>query len=99
MQVREEYEMEKVLLNKIRKILNKHDPMGLIRMGAPEDEYNPEVEEIMDVARKSHDVDEFIDYVHEIFINWFTETDAGPRDRYISLSKDLYELFKEEGVI
>jgi hypothetical protein len=64
----------KQLYEDARAILNRHDPMGLIAIGAPDDEYEPEVGTIlprMSSARGAAGVEAIM---AEEFLRWFSET-------------------------
>ena len=51
-----------------REVINREDPIGLLALGAPEDEYDPEVRDLMSrptpVTRAR---------VREVFLMWFGE--------------------------
>lgn len=63
--------MSKVSEELILNILAQNDPFGLIDMGAPDDEYSPEVEEIMGVLEECNSVDELNHSLIVIFEHWF----------------------------
>jgi hypothetical protein len=75
---------------KLRSIINKHDPLNLITIGCPEDEYDPEVETIFEKLKPSNTEEEVLDIVYEEFIHWFGKS-AGHKDSYIEVSKDVYK--------
>lgn len=45
----------------VREIINKHDPADLIVIGAPEDEYNPEVKTIVYQLKNDQTIDQIQD--------------------------------------
>ncbi|MGI8333720.1 hypothetical protein ACRYCC_27550 [Actinomadura scrupuli] len=53
----------------VRTLINQHDPEGLLQVSAPEDEYDPEVEDL--VALVQGDVEITSTSVSEIFNRWF----------------------------
>lgn len=53
--------------DKIENILVKYDPMGLIRMGAPLDEYNLEARLIFENIDKIYSVEKIQQLVYDIF--------------------------------
>ena len=57
-----------------RAVVNAEDPIGLLAMGAPEDEYDPEVR---DLLSRSTAVTQA--RVREVFLAWFG-TDSGRLD-------------------
>ncbi len=52
-----------------RQIVNKHDPIGLIELGAPDDEYEPEVTDLVRLVLKDVPLDEGA--VEAVWIRWF----------------------------
>jgi len=55
----------------IIKIINEYDPVGLLKMGAPEDEYIYEAEEIVRLFQKNISLNDFQTEVRKIFIESF----------------------------
>ena len=53
-------------------ILNEHDPMGLISMGAPEDEYVGEAKKIYDSMGEECDLSTLSDTVFSVFRKSFS---------------------------
>jgi hypothetical protein len=64
----------KRLFGDVRAILNRHDPMGLIAHGFPEDEYEPEVGAILPRLVKAGSVADAETIVSDVFLEWFSET-------------------------
>lgn len=54
-----------------RTAVNREDPIGLLGMGAPEDEYDPEVRDLI----KSRNV-VTAEQVSAVFLHWFGESGA-----------------------
>jgi len=50
----------------VRAVVNREDPIGLIAMDAPEDEYDPEVEDLVKWRRPVTAA-----RVAEVFLHWF----------------------------
>ena len=65
------------LYNKIRRIINKNDPMGLFP-SAPPDEYHPEIKEIMTYINSVKSADELSQMVYKTFLIWFSPVSVGP---------------------
>jgi hypothetical protein len=55
----------------VRGILNAHDPVGLISMGAPEDEYEPEVGTILPRLKEASDPSGVQVILQDEFVRWF----------------------------
>ena len=58
-----------------RAVVNREDPAGLLGMGAPEDEYDPEIQDLI----KWHEP-VTAEQVSAVFLRWFGETGAMPSD-------------------
>lgn len=91
--------MKARLLNKMRKIVNKYDPVGIYYSTEAFDEYDPEIREIYIKFKKSKTLKEFTKEVHNVFVKWFFLSIAGKREKYIDLSKDLFRLLKNQNKI
>jgi hypothetical protein len=64
--------------------------MGLIAMGAPADEYDPEISTILPrlrAARAAVDVQKF---VYEEFVRWFGADLVGPFTDYAEVSEKIW---------
>jgi hypothetical protein len=83
--------MRKVRKLQIQEVLSEHDPMGLLSMGAPADEYAPEATRID--ARLEHrwySEEELLDVTYAVFVEMFTSDPAvGPRDNYRLIARQL----------
>lgn len=88
----------------IREVLNKHDPIGLLRMGAPLDEYDLEAKGIAAylVAEDNMTATDYAILAHFVFVRYFDYDDegkvirpsiAGPVDEYRKIGEDLYVIF------
>ena len=58
-----------------RTAVNREDPVGLLGMGAPEDEYDPEVRDLVK-WRKAVKAEQ----VSAVFLRWFGESGVMPPD-------------------
>ena len=65
----------------VHDVLNHHDPEGLLEIGAPRDEYEPEVEEIATRLRNGQPVTSGV--LVQIWERWF-----GPDSGYVSTAND-----------
>jgi hypothetical protein len=70
------------LVAAVKVAIDEADPIGLLKIGAPSDEYEPEVGTIVPRVVKAADVDEFHRIVHEEFGRWFGVDIAGPIAAY-----------------
>ncbi len=84
--------MTKKLEERIREVINRHDPIGLIAYGCPSDEYDPEIQKIIPKIKIAKSVLELHDSVYSIFCEMFNKNIAGNRREYRELSEELYSL-------
>jgi hypothetical protein len=54
-----------------RTVVNREDPVGLLALGCPDDEYDPEVQDLTKRAVTA-------DQVNAVFLHWFGESGAMP---------------------
>ena len=73
-----------------REFLNEHDPVELICIGAPPDEYDPERRTIAPSLCRCQSADDVLAVVPTEFKRWFGRDTAGPRERYRPLANDLW---------
>jgi hypothetical protein len=57
----------------VKKIIDEWDPIDLLNMGCPVDEYDPEIREIVQLLRNINSVDELAIEINKVFIKWFGE--------------------------
>lgn len=82
----------------IADILYRHDPIGLVALGAPADEYQPEADTILPKLKQAGSVEELRRIIHQEFISWFGPDSAGPEERYQALSLDVWRVWHQNGV-
>jgi hypothetical protein len=74
----------------VREVINRHDPEGLIEIGAPADEYDPEV---ADLVRLVLGVDRPTpEAVLTVWEKWFSGLPSMPPERATSIAQELAEL-------
>jgi hypothetical protein len=83
-----------LLFAAVSKALRESDPMGLIAMGAPSDEYETVVGSMIPRLQSATSVDDVQNIVHEEFAQWFTPVDAGPRDRYRNIATTIWNAYQ-----
>ena len=66
--------------------------MGLIGMGAPEEEYEAEVSLVVSRMKSCESVESLQTMIHEIFVGRFDESSAGTVDRYKSVAERIWAL-------
>lgn len=68
---REKSDRYKAQLARVREIVNRHDPIGLMACGCPEDEYDPEVTRIVPLLDRCGDRLSFRDLCITVFTVMF----------------------------
>ncbi|WDC85108.1 DUF1871 family protein [Caloramator sp. mosi_1] len=81
---------DKMFLN-VKDIVNKYDPMG-IYLGFNEDEYEPEIIDILNRCKSIKDFEKFKGEIINIFAYWFNRALINDEDIY-KMAKDLWEVF------
>lgn len=66
---------------------NDADPIGLLEVVAPRDEYDPEMGTIAPRVSKAAGVDETHRIIREEFARWFGSDTAGPLESYEPLAR------------
>ena len=78
------------LYSDVSRLLREADPLGLIAMGAPDDEYDPEVSTILPRLREANAVVDVQRIVHEEFVHWFGADIAGPITAYADVAERIW---------
>ncbi len=84
--------MKLTLEQKVKEIVNKYDPIGLLKMGCPADEYDPEIKKITPLLKKYVNKKDFHDKVYDVFVEMFDKKIAGFKKEYKKLSDEIYLL-------
>lgn len=79
----------------VRDVFARHDPLGLIAVGAPSDEYEEQADLLLPCLLELHQSDEvseaeILRRVHQVFGKWFGAGTAGPAERYASSAAEIY---------
>jgi hypothetical protein len=74
----------------VSRLLHEADPIGLIAMGAPDDEYDPEVSTILPRLREASTAVDVQRIVHEEFVQWFGADIAGPLTGYADVAERIW---------
>jgi hypothetical protein len=88
-----------VLVAAVKAALDAADPISLLEMGAPSDEYGLEVGTIVPRVAKASDLDEVTRIVHKEFVRWFDRDIAGPITAYEAPAREIWQavlLFRGE---
>ena len=84
--------IDDTLQDRVRKIINRHDPVGLLKMGAPTDEYDSELKRIIPLLSEVGSRDELHEKVYQLFVEMFRPATVGSKAQYAGLSEELYQL-------
>jgi hypothetical protein len=85
---------DKQLHARVKRLVNDADPIGLLRAGAPRDEYLPEINEITRwiPEPQCRTITRTQEIIHRVFARWLGTQVAGPRPAYRELAKALHAL-------
>jgi hypothetical protein len=82
------------IFDELLDLLYRHDPVGLIEVGAPKDEYWPEVEALLPRLREARSQDHLRRIVHAVFLQQFeAEETCGPESAYEAISQEIWAKF------
>ena len=81
-----EYKLVPSMNVMIKNVIDKHDPMGLLAMGCPDDEYIPEVKRLAPQIKKDMTEQELSALIHDVFVEMFSEP----------IAKDLCDKMAQE---
>ena len=83
------------LYTEVSRLLREADPIRLIAIGAPDDEYDPELSTILPRLREAKSLDDVQRTVHEEFVHWFGAETAGPPTHYARVSEDVWKAWNK----
>ena len=87
----------RTLFDAVSQALVETDPMGLIDIGAPADEYEPEVGTILPRLKEAADASDVQRIVYEEFVKWFYAGTAGPQSRYEEAANAIWSAWQQHG--
>jgi hypothetical protein len=74
-----------------REVVNSHDPIALLEIGAPDDEYDPEIADLVRLVLAEEPIQEAA--VNDVWVRWFGEDYSMVGSEQLScLTADLVEL-------
>ncbi len=82
------------LYSKVSRLVRETDPIRLIAIGAPDDEYDPEVSTILPRLSVTKCLDDVHRIVHEEFVHWFGADIAGPAEDYAVVSEEIWNAWQ-----
>jgi broad specificity phosphatase PhoE len=86
-----------VLYSEVSRLILTADPVHLIAIGAPDDEYDPEISTILPRLREAKSQNDVHRIVHEEFVHWFGADIAGPSETYAAVSQEIWNVWQQSG--
>ena len=83
------------LVAAVERAINDADPIGLLKGGAPADEYSSEIGAIVPRVVNAQSVDEITAVLYEEFVRWFDDQTAGPRQAYEAPARQIWPALLE----
>ncbi|MBT4210072.1 MAG: hypothetical protein HOE19_04135 [Candidatus Komeilibacteria bacterium] len=82
----------------LKSIINEEDPLGLVDSDTPEslNEYDPEIEKILEKDIVNLGNEELRDWIHEVFVSFFNEELVKGKDKYDSIANKFINALKNE---
>jgi hypothetical protein len=77
----------------LTEILNRHDPMGLLAIGCPADEYWPEVDRLVADLHADMSAEEISSYLDRLFAEMFARHRI-PKTLCDAMAADIFPLFR-----
>lgn len=71
-------------------LLARHDPLGLMGIGCPPDEYSPEARVILHRLHQAKSVELLRKIIHEEFVKMFTAEMVGDESRYEAIALEVW---------
>ncbi len=85
------------LFEELLRIFYRHDLVGLVEIGAPEDEYWPEVEALLPRLREATSKDDLRRIIHSVFLQKFgAEETSGPESAYEGVAEEIWNKYLAE---
>lgn len=84
-----------VLYSEVSRLIRTSDPVHLIAIGAPDDEYDPEISTILPRLREAKSRNDVHRIVHEEFVHWFGADIAGPSETYAAVSQEIWNVWQQ----
>jgi hypothetical protein len=84
-----------MLVAAVEHAINEADPISLLEIGAPADEYAPEIGTIVPRLASVEKSEDVATILHEEFIRWFGEDTAGPRHAYEASARRIWDAVME----
>lgn len=87
------------LYSHVSRLVREGDPLHLIAIGAPDDEYDPEISTILPRLREATCRNDVHRIVHEEFAHWFGADIAGPPETYSAVSEAIWSVWQQSAAV
>lgn len=77
---------------KVLNCINNVDPMSLLKHGAPYDEYESEVSDIVKLLPQVKSINELQERIYKVFAHWFDAALVGPISSYSELAVEIWAI-------
>ncbi len=75
----------------VKQAIDEADPIGLLAIGCPDDEYDPEIERVLTYVNNYTDPDSLGQRIHQTFVEMFDEHMAGSPQVYQSIAQQIHK--------
>ncbi len=82
------------LCETVSDLIRQDDPLELVAMGFPKNEYDVEVTRILPRLKNAKGAEDVRSIIHEEFVHWFADS-AGPPERYDALGEQIWDAWKD----
>jgi hypothetical protein len=82
------------LYTEVSRLVRAADPIRLIAIGAPDDEYDVEIGAILPRLREATSAGDVHRIVHEEFVRCFDPDIAGPPEIYAAVSEEIWQTWE-----
>lgn len=82
----------------VSRLVREADPIGLIAIGTPKDEYDVEVSTILPRLPEATSARDLQRIVHEEFVHWFGAETAGPAKIYATVAEEIWKTSQASAV-
>lgn len=70
--------------------VNRADPIGLLALGFPDNEYHAEIAEILPKVESATSEEDLSEVIHQIFVEWFEPHMSGTRSLYDAIANEIW---------
>jgi hypothetical protein len=75
----------------VKQAIDEADPIGLLAIGCPDDEYDPEIKRVLIYVSSYTDPDSLAQRIHQTFVEMFDEHIAGSPEVYQSIAQQIHK--------